>query len=269
MICGYYLVTYLSLLIIFICARAIFPTEYLSEIGSEGQPDRIMPEMVRHLADPVWAGLLLAAPYAAIMSTVAAFLLMISSSVVRDLYQRTINPKVSDRTVKRLSYLATALVGVLVTVLALNPPGFLQYVIVFTGTGLGCSFLVPVALALYWRRTTRQGALAGMLGGFVTVVGLYAAGWIDSAAQARVREHEAALERAPHSAPERPEAAYWMKENLSWIPGWGEKRHDPFNPLFLGGVDTLVWGLLVSLVLCVGVSWCTRPDPRLAEKYFP
>src|SRR2546421_147906 len=94
-----------------------------------------MPVMARRLAHPLVAGLLLAAPYAAIMSTVAAFLLMISSSLVRDLYQRTLNPNVSERTVKRASYLVTALVGVVVTLGAVNPPGFLQYLIVFTGTG--------------------------------------------------------------------------------------------------------------------------------------
>src|SRR5439155_22701603 len=113
LVCGYYVLTYLCLLIIFVCARAMFPTEYLRELGSEGEPDSIMPAMTRHVTKDLpgggfMAGLLLAAPYAAIMSTVAAFLLMISSSLVRDLYQRTINPNVSPRVVKAGSYLVTA-----------------------------------------------------------------------------------------------------------------------------------------------------------------
>jgi SSS family solute:Na+ symporter/sodium/pantothenate symporter len=176
LVAGYYLLTYMALLVIFVCARAILPTEYLREIGSEGEPDSIMPAMTRELTKkihiggftvgPFVAGALMAAPYAAIMSTVAAFLLMISSSLVRDLYQRTINPKASERALKRVSYATTALVGIVVMVGAINPPGFLQYIIVFTGTGQGCSFLVPMVLSLYWRRATRQGVLAGMLGGF-------------------------------------------------------------------------------------------------------
>jgi Na+/proline symporter len=191
------------------------------------------------------AGLLLAAPYAAIMSTVAAFLLMISSSLVRDLYQRTINPNVSPRAIKAASYLATGLVGVVVMVGALNPPGFLQYIIVFTGTGQGCSFLAPMFLALYWRRATRQGMLAGMLGGFAVVLGLYALGWLDS--------------------------ANWpaFESMLGWFPGWGESRPDKFAPLYAGGVDPLVWGLLMSVGLSVGVSLATRPEPELVRKYFP
>src|SRR5262249_30336197 len=262
LVAGYYVLTYMSLLVIFVCARAIFPTQYLREIGTEGEPDSIMPVMTRELTKnlrvggvtvgPFVAGALMAAPYAAIMSTVAAFLLMISSSLVRDLYQRTINPKASERALKRVSYLTTALVGVVVMVGAVNPPGFLQYIIVFTGTGQGCSFLVPMVLALYWRRATREGGLWGMLGGFGVVLALSALGWFDS------RVH----------ASDPMTVSFWTHV-LGWIPGWGEPRLDPFAPLYAGGVDPLVWGLLASAAFGVGVSLLTRPDPELVAKYFP
>jgi Na+/proline symporter len=248
----YYILTYLSLLVIFICARAIFPTEYLHEIGSKGEPDSIMPAMIRHLASPLVAGLLLAAPYAAIMSTVAAFLLMISSSLVRDLYQRVINPQASPATIKRLSYLVTALVGIGITLVAIHPPGYLQYIIVFTGSGQGCSFLVPMTLALYWRRATKQGVLAGMAGGFLVLFGFYVLGWIDSG----TRAGDTAL-------------SAWCQANLGWLPGWGQERFDAFAPLYAGGVDPLVWGLAASLLLTLGVSLLTRSDEELARKYFP
>jgi Na+/proline symporter len=253
LVSGYYITTYLCLVVIFVCARAIFPTEYLRELGSEGEPDSIMPVMARHIAHPLVAGLLLAAPYAAIMSTVAAFLLMISSSLVRDLYQRTINPDVSPRVIRIASYLVTGLVGFVVMVGALNPPGFLQYIIVFTGSGQGCTFLVPMAMALYWRRATRAGVLAGMLGGFVAVVGLYALGWTDST-----------LRSAGSTA-----SAEALRELFGWIPGWGQERHDAFAPLYVGGVDPLVWGLLASLVLGIGVSLLTKPDEALVRKFYP
>jgi Na+/proline symporter len=217
------------------------------------------------------SGLLLAAPYAAIMSTVAAFLLMISSSLVRDLYQRTINPDVSPRTMKVISYGVTALVGVVVMLGALNPPGFLQYIIVFTGTGQGCSFLVPMFLGLYWRRATRAGVIAAMLGGFLVVLGLYALGWIDSRCQAAIAEYERKVETAQarnEPAPEPPALARALDDGLRWFPGWGEKRPDRFAPLYAGGLDPLVWGFLASLALGVGVSLMTKPDPELVKKYF-
>lgn len=266
LIAVYYLLTYVCLLVIFICARAIFPTEYLKDVGSEGEPDRIMPEMVRHLTNeagvPWLAGLLLAAPYAAIMSTVAAFLLMISSSLVRDLYQRSINPNASQKTLKRVSYITTAVVGLVVMIGAINPPDFLQYVIVFTGSGQSCAFFFPMLFTLYWRRTTKQGVLAGMLGGALTILLLYVLGWLDGGSRA-------ALESATTAGEENPAVAVWLQENLRWIPGWGDQRVADLEGLNLAGFDPIVWGFLVSLILTVGVSLRTPPQEELIRKYFP
>lgn len=105
-------------------------------------------------------------------------MLMISSSLVRDVYQRNINPEASEKTVKRLSYACTLLVGVLATLGAVNPPQFLQYLIVFTSGGLAVTFLAPVSLALYWPRFNAAGGLAAMGGGFLSYFGLYLLGFL-------------------------------------------------------------------------------------------
>jgi Na+/pantothenate symporter len=171
----YFTLIYFPLVVIFCCARVLAP-------GLDQTPDRIMPVMAFLLSDnaamPWLAGLLIAAPFAAAMSTVDSFMLMISSSVVRDVYQRNINPDASERTIKRMSYACTLIIGVVVTIGAFRPPQFLQYIIVFTGGGLAVAFLAPVALALYWPRFNTTGALASMLGGFVSYLGLYIAGFI-------------------------------------------------------------------------------------------
>ena len=59
----------------------------------------------------------------------------------------------------------------------MNPPEYLQAIIVFTGGGLSGSFLIPVALAMYWPRFNASGALAGMAAGFITHSASYTAGW--------------------------------------------------------------------------------------------
>jgi sodium/pantothenate symporter len=263
LVCVYYVITYGSLLVIFICARAIFPVEYVQGTGTLGEPDSIMPAMALCVVPPLIAGMLLAAPYAAIMSSVAAFLLMISSSLVRDIYQRTINPEVTPRILKAASYFATALVGVCVLVGALHPPDFLQYIIVFTSTGLACAFLIPMLMALYWRRATGPGVLAAMVGGLLTVLLLYVAGWADSLSQDALARHRLAGSGPP------PALAEWVQDHLSGLSRWGSPRPTALAPLYLGGVDTLVWGFLVSLILGICVSLCTRPDLQLAERYFP
>jgi len=169
----YYTLIYIPLLIIFCCARVLLP-------GWETEPDRIMPEMARltsALVNAPWlAGLLMAAPFAAVMSTMDSFLLMISSAVVRDIYQRNFNPQASEKVIKRLTYATTFLVGGVALLAAINPPKFLQDIIVFTGTGLSTTFLVPVFLLLYWPRFTLAGALAGIWTGVTSHVVLYAVG---------------------------------------------------------------------------------------------
>ena len=169
----YFGAIYLPMVLIFVSAQTIVHPAQLSS-GS----DQIMPQLAKTVA-PWWlAGILIAAPFAAVMSTVDSFLLMISSSLVRDVYQRTINPNISDRAIKIASYATTAVIGVLVTVLAFNPPEFLQYIIVFTGGGFAATFLAPVFLGIYWKRITKAGAWCAMVGGFASIVGLFSLGYV-------------------------------------------------------------------------------------------
>lgn len=169
----YFSCIYFPLVVIFCCSRLLLP-------GMEVEADRIMPQLAVTLTENIgagWmAGLLVAAPFAAVMSTVDSFLLMISSSVVRDLYQRNINPKASQKTLQRMSYTCTIVVGVGVVFAALNPPQYLQDLIVYVGSGLASCFLAPVALGLYWKRMTAAGAIVSMLIGFLVHLSLYLVG---------------------------------------------------------------------------------------------
>lgn len=169
----YYTLIYFPLVIIFTCARILMP-------GMEGETDRIMPAMAVYLTENAgigWlAGLLIAAPFAAVMSTVDSFLLMISSALVRDIYQRNINPEAEDKIIKRLSFSFTLLVGLVAMIGAINPPQFLQDIIVYVGSGLAACFLAPMVFALYWPRSNVQGCAAGMLAGFGAHLSMYVAG---------------------------------------------------------------------------------------------
>ena len=170
----YYGLIYLPLVFIVLAARSSLPV-----LNAEDSDRAIVLIATRLVADmgvgyQILGAIFVAAPFAAVMSTVDSFLLMISSGAVRDIYQRTIHPGVSDRAIQRASYAMTVIVGVLVAALALKPPDFLQRIIVFTSGGFAATFLCPTFLGIYWRRMTRQGALAGMVGGFAIVLGLFA-----------------------------------------------------------------------------------------------
>lgn len=168
----YYAVIYFALIVIFCCGRILLP-------GMEIDPDRTMPDLAARVTSnagvPWVAGLLVAAPFAAVMSSVDSFLLLVSSSIVRDIYQRRLSPQASERTLKRLSHLVTVIVGVLAVVLVVNPPTYLQDLIVFATAGLAACFLIPVTLSLYWPRMNAAGAIAGMLGG--TGMHIVLTGW--------------------------------------------------------------------------------------------
>ena len=172
----YYTMIYFPLVIIFCCARILLP-------GMEAEADRIMPQMAVTLTTNVgmgWlAGLLIAAPFAAVMSTVDSFLLMISSALVRDIYQRNMNPDATETQIKKLSYIFTLVVGLGALIGAMNPPEFLQDIIVYTGSGLAAAFLAPVVYALYWPRSNHQGCIAAMIGGFGAHLSLYIIGFIN------------------------------------------------------------------------------------------
>ena len=202
----YYTVIYLLLVVIFCCARILLP-------GMEVDSDRIMPELAAKVTGdagvPWLAGLLLAAPFAAVMSSVDSFLLMVSSAVVRDIYQNRVNPNASEKRLKRLSYLVTAVVGILAMLAVLNPPQYLQDLIVFATSGLAGCFLMPVLLGLYWPQITAKGAIAGMLGGLSCHLSLYIAGYL---------------------------------------------IEDKFEAFKLLEFDPFIWSLVVSGLLCWGVS---------------
>ncbi len=261
MISFYYALIYLPLVVTFVCARALYPTEFLQE------PDKIMPAMALALTDrwPFLGGVILAAPYAAAMSAVAGFLLLMSSSLVRDLYQRNFNPDVSARAVKWVSYGTTAVVGIIVTFAALRPPRFLQYIIVFTGAGMGCTFLAPVVLALYWRRATRAGALAALCGGFFSVLVLYVLGWFQVGKPTPAETLPTYVSSLAAADPFHAAAFAAAAQATARIG----PAYEPFAPYYLFQLDPLVYGLVVSFGLGILVSLVTQPLPRPhVDRYF-
>ena len=171
----YFSIIYFPLVIIFTCARIVLP-------GMEIHADRVMPEMATHITTvagmPWLAGLLVAAPFAAVMSSVDSFLILVSSGVVRDIYQQSINPTATEKQVKTLSYTVTVVMGVLAVLAVLKPPQFLQTLIVFASGGLGAAFIMTIVLGLYWRRMTAAAAIASMVSGSLTILVLYFFGWV-------------------------------------------------------------------------------------------
>lgn len=141
-------------------ARAVMPGV---EIG-----DKVMPLLTMEVLPPWLAGIVLAAPMAAIMSTVDSILLLVSSALVKDLYLNYMNPRASEKQVKKWSFAATTTVGVLVFLLAIKPPDLLIWFNLFSFGGLEAVFIWPIVLGLYWSRGNKYGAISSMVIGMVS-----------------------------------------------------------------------------------------------------
>ncbi|SDH24731.1 sodium/pantothenate symporter [Alteribacillus persepolensis] len=127
--------------------------------------DSVMPTITMEVL-PAWlAGVVLAAPMAAIMSTVDSLLLLVSSTVVKDVYLNYVNPKATRKKVKTMSFAVTALLGIAVFALALSPPDLLIWLNLFAFGGLESAFIWPVVLGLYWAKGNKYGAMASIIAG--------------------------------------------------------------------------------------------------------
>ena len=138
-------------------ARAVMPG---IEVG-----DTVMPRIAMEVLPSWLSGIVLAAPMAAIMSTVDSLLLLVSSAVVKDVYLNYVKPEADDQTIKRFSIGVTTVIGVLVFAMAIHPPELLIWLNLFSFGGLEAAFIWPVIMGLYWKKGNASGALASILMG--------------------------------------------------------------------------------------------------------
>jgi len=159
-------------------------------VGEEqlANTDSIIPYVVNKYM-PVWAaGLFLAAPLAAVMSTVDSLLILASATILKNLYITYIakkdaveavradqdeNVAVSDSTEKKLKYSSFALtiiLGMIVFILAMNPPSILVWINLFAMGGLEATFFWPLIGGLYWKRGNSSACIASIICGVATFV---------------------------------------------------------------------------------------------------
>jgi sodium/pantothenate symporter len=137
--------------------RVLYPEAELADL--------VLPTLiVDQLPGPV-AGAILAAPLAAVMSTVDSMILVVSGALVRDLYVGFIKPDMPDHQQYRAGTLVSLGIGLIVLIGALQPPDFLQYLILFAIGGLEAGLFVPLMVGLYWKRGNALGAMLSLVGG--------------------------------------------------------------------------------------------------------
>lgn len=169
----YNLGIYPPLVAICVAARA--------QLGDLARPDEVVPRMAQwatgeSLGGQLLCGLILAAPFGAVMSTVSSILVVIASGVVRDIYQRFVHRTANDREIRLLTTATMLVVGGAAVVANLWPVKYLQTVVVFASSGQAAALVAPALMACYWRRATVAGVVSAMAAGSLTVMALFVLG---------------------------------------------------------------------------------------------
>lgn len=198
--------------------------------------EMILPALSNTLFPTLLAGCLIAIVLAAIMSTADSLLVLVSSAVVRDTYQKIFKPELSTASLTKLSRYVTFGLCLVALLPTFQEKSFVFDLVLFAWTGLTSAFCPPLILSLFWARLTRAGTVAGMLSGlFLTIA--------------------------------------WKLTPLSWFPGllsWA-KQHQ-----FLTGtpiaaatlhhvVDHMLIAFFGSFLFTVVVSFVTRPPSEAEE----
>ena len=133
-------------------------------------PERVFIALSELLFNPWVAGVLLSAILAAIMSTLSAQLLVCSSALTEDFYRGFVRPKAGHAELVWFGRAMVLMVALLAVWIARDPDSRVLGLVAYAWAGFGAAFGPVVLLSLFWKRMTRNGALAGIVVGAVTVV---------------------------------------------------------------------------------------------------
>lgn len=142
---------------------------YFQQSGTElDNPEHVVLALSDILMHPLIVGFVFAAVAAAIMSTVSSQLIVSSSAFVEDIYGM-LGRKTSQRSLLIMGRVCVLIVGIIATLLALDPADTILNLVAFAWAGFGASFGPAIMLSLFWKRLSNWGALAGMVSGAATV----------------------------------------------------------------------------------------------------
>ncbi len=177
-----------------------------------------------------WLALAIAGSVAAGLSTVSGILMVMGAGLIHDLYG-AIKPEVDDERKLKLSYVAMFVVGIMVIVFSLNPPEFILEAIMWAFGIASSSLGVPIILGIWWKRTNKQGAAAGMIVGFLI-----------------------------------PFISFILVSYLGWNP---VDLPIPFSKYFygpMGWIKVMAVCVPISFITTIVVSWLTPPPPEEVQR---
>jgi Na+/proline symporter len=136
-------------------------------------PEQSMPLLASNLLHPILAGLFISGAVAAMMSTADSQLLVSTSAVTEDFYHQYLGKNLSQEALVKLSRIMIVVLGLAAYGIAIfsEIQGKKIFgVVSYAWSGLGSAFGPALVMTLWWKKTTRQGIIAGLLVGFLTTL---------------------------------------------------------------------------------------------------
>jgi SSS family transporter len=130
--------------------------------------DLAMPMIARAVLPPTLGALMLAAITSAMMSTVDSLLIVAGSALSYDLFQNLVHPGATERqkvVVGRVGILVVGCIPVILLLTGVGEGELVQFIVLLFTALMASAFFMPVVLGVYWRRATKEGASAAMVGG--------------------------------------------------------------------------------------------------------
>ncbi len=148
-----------------IMGRALFPTAHLTATSAEN----IFITISTSFLPPLFAGFVMAGILAATISSSDSYLLIAASAFAKNIYQGVLHKKATDKQVMNMSRITLLVIAAIAMFIALDENSVIFKIVSFAWAGFGATFGPLMVFSLFWRRTTREGAIAGMVGGAAMV----------------------------------------------------------------------------------------------------
>ncbi|MEE0946780.1 MAG: sodium/proline symporter PutP [Acutalibacteraceae bacterium] len=144
-----------------IIGRQLFPTELLTKGGAEN----IFIHLSTSFLPPILAGFVMAGILAATISSSDSYLLIAASALAKNIFQGVVKKNATDKQVMIVTRITLVTIALVAMLFALDENSVIFNIVSFAWAGFGATFGPLMLFSLFWKRTTRAGAVAGMVGG--------------------------------------------------------------------------------------------------------
>ncbi|WP_299788302.1 sodium/proline symporter PutP [uncultured Shewanella sp.] len=133
-------------------------------------PETVFIHLAHAAFNPWIGGLLIAAILSAIMSTIDSQLLVCSSVITEDFYKKWLRPEATSKELMLVGRIGVLTIALIAGIVALNPESSVLGLVSYAWAGFGAAFGPVVILSLFWKGYSRNGAVATIIVGALTVV---------------------------------------------------------------------------------------------------